>query len=199
KLEELGLKSEKLYIHRLVNREEKINELFQGIERADLVVLSFPLYVDSLPAPVIKAMELIFANKNTIISEKSKNFIAIANNGFPEASQNETALQICRIFSRDCGFTWKGGIAVVGGAIGGKPLQERGGVVRNVINGLDISAHALIDDEEIPQEAIEITSKSVIPSSLYRIVGNLGWKRMAKRYGAKGKLKGKPYANSHEV
>ena len=198
KLEELGLKTETLYIHRLVNRKEKINDLLQGVQRADLIILSFPLYVDSLPAPVIKAMELIIANKNTTISEKSKSFVAIANNGFPEASQNEIALQICRIFSRDCGFAWKGGIAVVGGPIGGRPLQERGGVVRNIIKGLDMAAQALKDDGEIPQEAIELLSKSILPSSLYRFIGNFSWKRMAKRYGAKDRLKNKPYASSHD-
>jgi hypothetical protein len=197
KLEELGLKSETLYIHRLVNRKEKINELLQGVERADLVVLSFPLYVDSLPAPVIKALEQIIAN-NTILSEKSKSFVAIANNGFPEASQNEVALEICRVFSRECGFTWKGGIAVAGGPIGGRPLQERGGMVRNIIKGLEIAAQALKDDREIPQEAIELTSKSILPSSLYRFIGNFSWKRMAKRYGAKDRLKNKPYASSNE-
>jgi hypothetical protein len=196
KLEEFGMRSETLYIHRLVTREEKINDLLQGIDRADLIILSFPLYVDSLPAPVIKAMELIKTNKKAFESEKSKSFIAIANNGFPEASQNEIALQICRIFSRECGFVWKGGIAIGGGAaINGVPLPEKGGMVRNVIKGLDITAHALKEDKEIPQEALEFTSKSFIPSSFYRIFGNLGWRIQAKRYGVKKKLRDKPDAS----
>ena len=59
KLEEFGMISEIGFIHRLVNREEKIQSLFEMIDTADLIILSFPLYVDSLPAPVIKAMELI--------------------------------------------------------------------------------------------------------------------------------------------
>ena len=165
------------------------------IERADLIILSFPLYVDSLPAPVIKAMELIREERNEIESKKTQNFIAISNNGFPEASQNITTLQICRIFSRDCGFIWRGGIAVGGGgAINGIPLDERGGMVRNVIKGLDIAAHALKDGKDIPQEAIDLLSKKFIPYNFYRAFGNLGWRLQARRNGVKKKLKDKPYS-----
>lgn len=196
KLEEFGMISEIGFIHRLVNREEKIQSLFEMIDTADLIILSFPLYVDSLPAPVIKAMELIKESRDTSERKKSQNFIAISNNGFPEASQNITALQICRIFSKDCGFVWKGGIALGGGgSINGIPLQERGGMVRNVIRGLDITAQALKDDKDIPQEAIDLISKKFIPSTLYNIFGNLGWRLQARRYGVKQKLKDKPYAN----
>ncbi|MFX1490323.1 MAG: hypothetical protein ACFFBI_14325 [Promethearchaeota archaeon] len=194
KLEEFGMTSEIGFIYRLVNREEKIKNLFKIVGNADLIILSFPLYVDSLPAPVIKAMELIKEERDTIRSEKSQKFIAICNNGFPEASQNSTALQICRVFSKDCGFVWKGGISIGGGgAISGVPLQEKGGMVRNVIRGLDIAASALKDGKEIPQEALELLSKKFIPFSIYRFFGNFGWKFRARNYGVKQKLKNKPY------
>ncbi len=195
RLEELGMKIEKGFIHRLVNREETIQDLIRKVDSADLIILSFPLYVDSLPAPVIKAMELIKEERNKFESKKSQNFIAISNNGFPEASQNIIALQICRIFSRDCGFVWKGGIVVGGGgAINGIPLQERGGMVRNVIKGLDIAAHALKDGKDIPQEAIDLISKKFIPYTFYRVFGNLGWRLQARKYGVKKKIKDTPYS-----
>ncbi len=196
KLEESGMTTEKGFIHRMVNREEKIKELFEMIDKADLIILSFPLYVDSLPAPVIKAMELIKEERDKLERKKTKDFIAICNNGFPEASQNMTALQICRISSKDCGFVWKGGIAIGGGAaINGIPLKERGGMVRHIINGLDLAADSLKDGKEIPQEAIDLISKKFIPATLYRTFGNLGWRSQARRYGVRKKLKDKPYSN----
>ncbi|MFX0104810.1 MAG: NAD(P)H-dependent oxidoreductase [Candidatus Hodarchaeota archaeon] len=194
KLEEFGMKVEKGFIHRLVNREEKIQNLFEMIDRADLIILTFPLYVDSLPAPVIKAMELIKEERDRVESEKYKSFIAISNNGFPEVHQNMTALKICRIFPEDCGFVWKGGLALgQGGAIAGIPLLERGGMVRNVVKGLDITAQAMIDDKEIPQEAIDLFSKKFIPNSIYNMFVNLGWRRQAGGYGTKKKIRKKPY------
>jgi hypothetical protein len=196
KLEEFGMTSETMFIHRAVNREESIKDLFQTIESSDLIILTFPLYVDSLPAPVIKAMELIKENRDTIKSKKSQSFIAIVNNGFPEASQNITALQICRIFSKECGFIWKGGLALgQGGAISGVPLLKRGGMLRNVVKGLDIVAQALNDDNEIPQEAINLFSKKFISIPFYKLFSNLGWRLQARRYGVNQKLKDKPNAN----
>ncbi|MFX1574468.1 MAG: NAD(P)H-dependent oxidoreductase [Promethearchaeota archaeon] len=195
KLEEYEMLIEKGFIHRLVNREEAIQKLFRMIESADLIILTFPLYVDSLPAPIIKAMELIKEERDKSESKKSHSFIAICNSGFPEASQSMVALQICRIFANDCGFVWHGGVALGGGgAINGAPLQEKGGMVRNVIKGLDIIAHALKDGKDIPQEAIDLFSKKFIPSALYKMFGNLGWKIQARRYGVRKKLKNKQYS-----
>ncbi|MFX1435188.1 MAG: hypothetical protein ACFFB1_15565, partial [Promethearchaeota archaeon] len=105
-----------------------------------------------------------------------------------------TALRICRIFAEDCGFIWKGGLALgQGGSIGGVPLLERGGMVRNVVKGLDITAQALVAGKEVPQEAVNLFSKRFIPNSLYNIFVNLGWRLQARKYGTK-KVRGKPYS-----
>ncbi|MFX0178154.1 MAG: hypothetical protein ACFE85_18195 [Candidatus Hodarchaeota archaeon] len=196
KLEEFGMKTERNFIHRLVNREETIQNLFEMIDRANLIILTFPLYVDSLPAPVIKAMELIKEERDRLESNKSKNFIAISNNGFPEGFQNITALRICRIFAEDCGFIWKGGLGLgQGGSIGGIPLLERGGMVRNVVKGLDITAQALAEGKDIPQEAVDLFSKKFVPNSLYNLFANLGWRLQARKYGTKKKIRNKTYAS----
>jgi len=195
RLEELGLSNEKAFIHRLVNRQEKQKELFSIVDKADLIILAFPLYVDSLPAPVIKAMELL--NEERALSKSSKNqgFVALSNCGFPEASHINTALEICRIFAKESGFEWKGGIAFGGGeAVHGIPLEERGGMVRNVKKGLDMAAEALVKGKVIPQEAIDLISKKLIPIRLYKMIGNLGWILKARKFGARKRMKNKPYS-----
>ena len=68
-------------------------------------------------------------------------------------------------------------------------------MLRNVIKGLDLTAQALKEDSDIPQEAIECFSKQFIPSVFYRSMGNLGWRIQSKRYKSKQKLKHKPYAS----
>jgi multimeric flavodoxin WrbA len=188
KLEESGIRIEKTFLHRMVNREEKVTEFFEMINNADLIILSFPLYVDSLPAPVIKAMELIKEERDKLERKKAQYFVAICNNGFPEASQNMIALQICKIFAKDCGFVWKGGIAVGGGgAINGIPLKEKGDMVRNITNGLDLAANALKDFQEIPQEAIALISKKTISPGLYRTFANFGWRIQIQGTGERNK------------
>ncbi len=63
KLEEFGLSAEKDYIYKLIRKEEGQKELLSKINNADLIILAFPLYVDCLPAGVIKALELIAKNR----------------------------------------------------------------------------------------------------------------------------------------
>lgn len=177
KLKESGMTIEIGFIHRIVNREEKIKELFKMIDNADLIILSFPLYIDSLPAPVIKAMELIKEERDKLERKKTQNFIALCNNGFPEASQNMIALQICRNFSKDCDFIWKGGIAIGGGgAINGDPLKKTRANVKYIKKGLNLAADALKDGKEIPQEAVDLISKKVVSYTMYRIFANFGFR-----------------------
>jgi multimeric flavodoxin WrbA len=194
KLETSGIKTEKGFIHRLVNRPEKIQDLFSMVNRADLIILAFPLYVDSLPAPVIKAMELIKNEIERTKNNKSRDFIAISNCGFPEASQINTALDICQIFANESGFIWKGGIAFgAGEAVHGIPLEERGGMVRHVKEGLDLTAEALKEGKKIPPQAIDLISERLMPITLYKTMGNLGWKIRARKFRTKKNLKDKPY------
>jgi len=194
-LEESGFDTAKGFIHRLVNRNEKIEELLSMVNNADLIILSFPLYVDSLPAPVIKAMELIRDNRNEK-QRQNQDFIAISNCGFPESSQIEVALEICKNFAEEVNFNWRGGLAIGGGgAVNGRPLEERGGMLRNVIKGLQITAEYLSKGEDIPNEAIELVSKGFIPSAMYKMMGNLGWRIQARRYGALKRMKDQPDLN----
>jgi multimeric flavodoxin WrbA len=194
-LEEVGFYTAKGFIHRLVNRSEKIEELLSLINNADLIILSFPLYVDSLPAPVIKAMELIRDDRKEK-QRKNQDFIAISNCGFPESSQIEVGLEICKNFADEVNFNWRGGLALGGGgAVNGRSLEERGGMLRNVIKGLEITAEHLSKGGDVPNEAIELVSKSIIPSGMYKMMGNLGWRIQARRYGALKRMKDKPDLN----
>jgi len=159
-----------------------------------MIILAFPLYIDCLPAGVIKALELIADHRKSKKDRKKQGFAIIINCGFPEAQQNNTAIAICKIFAREVGFAWRGALSLgMGGAIGGRPLEERGGMVRNVIKGLDLAAQALAEEKDIPDEATELFGKKFIPISLYTKGGNMGWNKQAKKYGARKKIKDQPY------
>ena len=194
RLEEFGLSVEKDYIYKRIRKEEGQKELLSKVNNADLIILAFPLYVDCLPAGVIKALELIANHRKSLNNPKKIGFVVLINCGFPEAEQNNTAVAICKIFAREVGFEWKGALALgMGEAIGGKPLEERGGMVRNIKKGYNLAAQALVEKKNIPEEAIQIVGKRFIPITLYTKMGNLGWNRQAKKFGARKKIKAKPY------
>ena len=58
-LEKRGVETQTMHVTKAVRSEEATEELLAAVDSADLVVLSFPLYIDSLPAPAIRALELI--------------------------------------------------------------------------------------------------------------------------------------------
>ena len=194
RLEKLGLSIDTEYLYKLVKKEDGQIKLLSKVEDADLIILAFPLYIDCLPAGVIKALELIAENRQSMSNPKNQGFVAIINCGFPETQHNKTAIAICKIFAREVGFEWKGALALgMGGVFSGKPLEERGGMVKNIKQGFDIAAQALSVGEKIPEEAIELVGKKFMPISLYTKMGNLGWNIQAKKFGARKKMKDQPY------
>jgi multimeric flavodoxin WrbA len=194
KLEQQGLTSEKVYINQSIGTDEKQAAMLRLVDESDLIILAFPLYVDSLHSQLIKTLELIAEHEKGRRDLSKKNLVAIANSGFPEAKHNNIALNVCRIFAKQVGFTWAGGIAMGGGGmISGRPLKELGGMVRNQKKALEMAADSLAKGEAIPEKAAVLISKIGIPKWMYIWMGNRGWKQEAKQHIAVKKLYNKPF------
>ena len=190
KLEARGWSDRTIFIRASLQSDGGRAALLSGASDADLIILSFPLYVDSLPAPVIRAMELIAEHG----LRENVRFAAIANCGFPEASHNNVALGICRRFADAAGLEWAGGLALgMGGALSGKRLQDQGPMAGKIIKSLDLAVEALFNGDFVPDEAIRLMAKPIIPGCMYTIVGNLSWYKQAKRYGVRDRLRDRPY------
>ena len=188
-----GVETETIQIYTSLNSQERMKAIFNAIDNADLVVLAFPLYVDSLPAPVTATLEKISAHgKNNPTAVR---FSALANCGFPEADHNNTALAICSEFARQNGYTWMGGLSLGAGEgiVHGVPLNELDGRAIPLKQALDLAAEALASGNPIPQSARDLLAKPIIPSWMYTLQGGFGWRQQAKKYGVEKILKRQPY------
>lgn len=196
-LREKGAVTENLHINRVLKRPDGEKELLEAVNNCDIFILSFPLYVDSLPSGTIKALEIIARDRlHNHSGEKAgkPTMLAICQSGFPEAHQNNTALAICRCFAGEAGFTWAGSLALGGGgAINGQPLQKLGGMMRNVRKALDLAAEALSAGKPVPDNAGALMRKSFLPKWLYIFIGNTMWKMQAKKNGVLKKINDRPY------
>ena len=174
-------------------RPEKERERFEAVDAADLVILSTPLYVDSLPDLVTGCFERLAAHRARVQGGKTPRYFAMVNCGFPELEHTRTALDICRVFARQAGFEWAGGLGLGGGeALGGKPLDSLGGMARHVRQGLHLAAKALLDGQPLPEEAQALLARPMIPSRVYTLLGNIGWIRAARRLGTLRRLRDRP-------
>lgn len=194
KLAERGVAVTTLHVARALRTEARTAELLQAVDRSDLFILAFPLYVDSLPYLATEALERIAAHRQAQPSPAPTSFLAIANCGFPEAQHNTTALAICQQFADFAGFSWAGGLALgAGGALNGRPLAQTGGMARHVVQALDLTAAALAAGQPAPQEAVTLLARPMMPLHAYTFMGDLGWRMRARRHGAYSRLRARPF------
>lgn len=194
RLGEKGFEAGKSYVYPSLASEKGLAALLSAVRDADLVIIAFPIYADSLPSGLIRAMELIAEDRGRGGPAKRQRLLAVSNSGFPEASHSAPALAMCKRFAGEAGFEWAGGLALGGGeSIGGRPLERAGGLVRNVRKSLELAAGALARGEAVPAEAVELMARPLTARWLYLLMGNIGWRLRARREGCKGSLKGRPY------
>ena len=198
-LEELkkhGVQTETVNLTKALRSDEASEALHATVAAADLVVLSFPLYIDSLPAPVIRALEHIAARRAGAPTESGAMpaFVAICQCGFPEAEHNAVALEICRNFALAARFEWAGGLGMgAGGMTGGRSPREIRGMMRSAAHALDLSAAALASGRPVPDEAVRLMAKPAIPAFAYRFIANRQWRGELKKQGVAASLDARPF------
>jgi multimeric flavodoxin WrbA len=190
-----SIQVETIHLYTVLRSKEKMRGLMEAVDAADVILLAFPLYVDSLPAPVIEAMERITVHRHEAMEDRPALFAANANCGFPEAAHCETALAICEVFARQAGFTWAGYLALGAGEglVHGAQLAGASGPAVVIRQALDMAAAALAEGRGIPASVAAVLAKPIIPRWAYRIMGSVGWKLQAKKFGAGHLLKRKTY------
>lgn len=189
-----GSTIEKHHVEKALKRTDAWDNLVKAVNSADCVILTFPLYWDSTPSHLTKALELLRADRAGKKAGKKQSFYIIVQNGFPEPWHNETAIEICKCFSVEAGFEWKGALNLGGGgAINGRPLEETGGMTYKLRQTLDMSAMAIGRNDPIPPEVEERLRKPLYSPWINILFGGIMWRRQAKRKGIKGPITARPY------
>lgn len=171
-----------------------VPRVLDALQDADLLVLASPIYIDALPYPVVHALNVISAARQTW--PDSCRFIALLNCGFPESAHCALALRMCALFARQAQLTWSGGLALGGGeAIHGQPLEQAGRRARNARRALEQAALALSKGEMIPDDAVTLMAAPVVPAFLYRLLGGWGWHNRARALGTTTPLDAKPFVH----
>jgi putative NADPH-quinone reductase len=204
RLAALGCSTEVRFAHQVMRSPERTSEFVREVQGSDVFVIAFPLYVDGLPALVIKALEAISAELGQGTPNRSAGsqstgargprVLAIANSGFPEAAHNRFSLDCCRLFARQAGLEWAGGLPIGGGgALSGRLLEQAGGMAANLRKALELTAAALDRGEAATDEAVTLASRPMMPVSLYLMAGNAGWVLTARHNRALLRLRARPF------
>jgi NAD(P)H-dependent FMN reductase len=175
---------------------EAMDRLMTDIDWADLVLLSSPVYVDTLPAPVMRLLETWNRRGRAGVPEVANRppvrLATLLQCGFPEAHHCAAAIDVCEEFCRESGVAWAGALAFgCGGALSGR-TPERSPLAK-AVPALDEAADALAAGREIPDEARRVFGRQFAPTWAYTLFGGLGWWWIARKRGGREPLRLRRY------
>jgi len=181
-------------VHQELRSGEKTGRLLDLADSSDLIVLAFPLYVDSLPGPLTRFLELAAGRRGRAPDAGKPRLAVIVQCGFPEPHQCDTAVGICRRFAESTGLGWAGALAMgMGGSLGADPGRMPGGG-RKILDALRMTAISLAGGGDIPDEAKSLFAGPLMPRWLYILTGNVGWRLQMRENKAKRPIGHRPYA-----
>ena len=172
-------------------RDEDISEALSDILKSDVLLFAFPLYVDSLPAPLVKILTLI-EQANAQGRAQAVKVYAVCNCGFFEAEHTRLALDIIENFCARAGLAWGYGVGV---GAGGFIYSQREHMSKGPAAGIYSALYALgksIRAGDVGKQNTFATAK--MPRFLYNLAGNLGWRQTAKKYKAGKALMARPHS-----
>lgn len=142
------------------------------------IVFAFPLYVDGIPANLLRQLEQICPSIAQAAPQAK--VYALVNNGFYDSCQNALALEMMQHFTQEAGLTWGQGIGIgAGGMMRSAPIGA-GPLAR-----LGKKLNALADTILQGRSAENVTLDPNFPRFLYIQAAHMGWRLQAKKNGLK--------------
>lgn len=158
----------------LVSYRNKTDELVDIMMSAEKLVFGMPLYVDGLPAQVVRLMELL---EKRGISDKK--VYVVANMGFFESKQLENLMSMVKDWCKACGIDYCGGTAVGAGGMMGSVIKYGSNGPGKIVYDSLVTLSEKIDKSEKASDIYTSTNK--YPRFLYYIAANSGMKRGMKQ------------------
>ena len=156
-----------------------IPELFSVLERTEKIVFCTPLYVDGLPAQVIRFME----DAQRYPDWRPQKVYVLANMGLYESSQLINLFSAVKQWCGKMGTEYCGGLGISAGELLGTLTEYapfRFGPTGKVAEGIDRLADAIRQGSKIEELYAE---PFCFPRSLYIKIANTNWNRTAKQNG----------------
>jgi len=173
-----------------ISKSEIQDEFIKDVLSAKALIIVFPLYVDSIPAPLLKILEMLegYARKSP---NNDLRVFAVINCGFFEPNHTLIALDIIKNFSLKSGFSWQYGIGIGCGGFFASIKDMKHGPSSNVYKVLLDLCKNIKAPSRNPLGNILVKPK--IPRFVYRLAANLGWNNTAKFNGVKKQIRAKPF------
>ena len=160
------------------------NEDLEQISKCNVILFTFPLYVDGIPSHLLRClyqMEKYFnSNKSNDIS-----VYTIVNIGFYEGKQASIAIEMMKNWAEKAKLKWGQGIGIGGGGM--MSMISNSTDNKGPMKDVHIALTALATNILALKTADEIYTSPGIPRIVYKIGGEMGWRQSVKKNGLKTK------------
>ncbi len=171
--EEITIREIKLFAKSFSEEQKNI------LKESDGIIFSFPLYVDGIPGHLLSCMKQ--AETENLIKQNAYVY-GIVNCGFYEGIQAENALMVMENWCYKIAVPWGGGVGIGGGgAMDMIPMNTPNGPIAPVWKELE----KMCVDIETKRIGENCFTQIKFPRFLYKMGGQMGWKKMIKKNNLK--------------
>ena len=173
-------------------REDDARPALARMLEADALLIAFPLYIDSMPAPLIKLLTYLERAAKDAGSALPRVY-AIVNCGFYEAVHNCLALEMVENFCARAGLPWGYGVGIGCGNVIAQFLQAQQ-------QNSAAAAYAALCELGAAMRGLGGGQNVLVgpgfSRALYQREGQKGWRLLAKQSGSLRLLKARPHKTS---
>lgn len=155
-------------------KNTKYNEILKNINKGEIIVFGFPLYVDSPPSLMLEFLDYILDNK---IKLNNKLVYVIINCGFRDGTQNITAVDIIKRWCNKVNATYASSMLIGAGEIVGKNKYRL--ISNRAFKNLN-NFSKIIKDKK--QHSDIITTVDFLNDTIYCKLANISWTNHGKKY-----------------
>lgn len=144
--------------------KEPLAQLKEMMAESDLIGITIPCYVDTLPYPSIECLGKLMEDYDGEF--EGKDFFAIAQGGMPYLDVHQPCIETSRHFAKAVKMNWLGGlICGLGPLINGKPLDQCGWIGKKFLGGLELMMEDVLGGSSISphiQKKVTITIPKIL-------------------------------------
>ncbi len=171
-------------VSRLAAESSPDRHPFGEVRASDALLLAFPLYVDGMPASLMRFLAAYESYcRGPGNGASVQRVFAVCNCGFYEGAQNALALEMVSHFCASAGLLWCGGAGIGTGEMisGMKSVPPDAGIRKPVTTAFRAVARA-IGEKDGRLEA-NVFAQHGLPWLLYKVAGEMGWRKTLGKSG----------------
>lgn len=149
---------------------EEVTDIINKIDKSNVVVFVFPLYVDTVPSKLIKLME-----QN--IDFKNKYVYSISNCGFLEKMNNDIAIKIIHNWCLHCNGTFMGFFKIGAGEVIGND-----NFLSHFLAPLYKTKMILFSKRINKLRKVNLSTQIILPKRMFCYFANKGFKKTIAKY-----------------